>query len=182
MTSMLLTPLVGNDSHVIALHSVFVQDIQALDTHVPYTYYELLMTHTNCRISQSQCNCYVCSPYVTGFGKTCHLRTDKYLEIHNSIIQSVISREGLKLHAYNSLQIYSYLIAIRLPTPQCRASCFPTILDFLSTPQVLIQGWWVATKWRVTAKLSNFLGEMAQNETPLHSKCHKIQLKPQPTP
>ena len=34
---------------------------------------------------------------------------NKYLEIRNSIIQSVISREGLKLHAYNSLQIYSYL-------------------------------------------------------------------------
>ena len=49
---------------------------------------------------------------------------DKYLEIRNSIIQSVISREGLKLHAYNSLQIYSYLIAIRLPTAQCTASYF----------------------------------------------------------
>ena len=49
---------------------------------------------------------------------------DKYLEICNSIIQSVISREGLKLHAYNSLQIYSYLIAIRLPTPQCTVSWF----------------------------------------------------------
>ena len=47
---------------------------------------------------------------------------DKYLEICNSIIQSVISREGLKLHAYNSLQIYSYLIAIRLPTAQSIAS------------------------------------------------------------
>ena len=47
---------------------------------------------------------------------------DKYLEIRNSIIQSVISREGLKLHAYNSLQIYSYLIAIRLPTAQSTAS------------------------------------------------------------
>ena len=47
---------------------------------------------------------------------------DKYLEIRNSIIQSVISREGLKLHAYNSLQIYSYLIAIRLPTVQSTAS------------------------------------------------------------
>ena len=23
-------------------------------------------------------------------------------------------------------------------------------------------GWWVATKWQVTTKLSNFLGEMAQ--------------------
>ena len=32
---------------------------------------------------------------------------DKYLEIHNSIIQSVISREVSKLYAYNSLQIYS---------------------------------------------------------------------------
>ena len=41
---------------------------------------------------------------------------EKYLEIRNSIIQSVISPEGLKLHAYNLLQIYSYLIAIRLPT------------------------------------------------------------------
>ena len=43
------------------------------------------------------------------------MHKDKYLEIRNSIIQSVISQEGLKLHAYNSLQIYSYLIAIRLP-------------------------------------------------------------------
>ena len=32
----------------------------------------------------------------------------KCLEIRNSIIQSVISREGSKLHTYNSLQIYSY--------------------------------------------------------------------------
>ena len=47
---------------------------------------------------------------------------DKYLEICNSIIQSVISREGLKLQAYNSLQIYSYLIAIRLPTAQSTAN------------------------------------------------------------
>ena len=47
---------------------------------------------------------------------------DKYLEIHNSIIQSVVSREGSKLHAYNSPQIYSYLIAIWLPTAQCTAS------------------------------------------------------------
>ena len=50
------------------------------------------------------------------------MEVDKCLEIRNSIIQSVISREGLKLQAYNSLQIYSYLIAIRLPTPQCKAS------------------------------------------------------------
>ena len=54
---------------------------------------------------------------VTGF-----MHEDKYLEICNSIIQSVISREGLKLHAYNSLQMYSNLIAIKLPTPQCTAS------------------------------------------------------------
>ena len=47
---------------------------------------------------------------------------DKYLEIRNSIIQSVISREGLKLQAYNLLQIYSYLIAIRLSTEQSTAS------------------------------------------------------------
>ena len=32
----------------------------------------------------------------------------KYLEIRNSIIQSVISQEDSKLHAYNLLQIYSY--------------------------------------------------------------------------
>ena len=56
---------------------------------------------------------------------------DKYLEIRNSIIQSVISRDGSKLHAYNLLQIYSYLIAIRLPTAQSTASIadFPAILD-----------------------------------------------------
>ena len=47
---------------------------------------------------------------------------DKYLEVHNSIIQSVISQEGSKLHAYISLQIYSYLIAIKLPTAQSTAS------------------------------------------------------------
>ena len=48
------------------------------------------------------------------------MHKDKYLEISNSIIQSVISREGSKLYAYNSLlvQIYNYLIAIRLPTTQ----------------------------------------------------------------
>ena len=48
----------------------------------------------------------------------------KYSEIHNSIIQSVISQEGSKLHAYNLLQIYSYLITIRLPIAQSTASCF----------------------------------------------------------
>ena len=50
------------------------------------------------------------------------MHKDKYLEIRNSIIQSAISREGLKLHAYNSLQIYSYLIAVRLPIAQSTAS------------------------------------------------------------
>ena len=105
---------------------------------------------------------------------------DKDLEIRNSIIQSVISREGLKLHAYNSLQIYSYLIAIRLPTAQSTASWFSHHfrLFFINTTSTSIGveggGWWVATKWRVTAKLSNFLFEVAWNEAPLHSKCHKI--------
>ena len=55
-------------------------------------------------------------------GKPALTHKDKYLEIHNSIIQSAISQEGSKLHAYNSLQIYSYLIAIRLPTAQPTAS------------------------------------------------------------
>ena len=92
---------------------------------------------------------------------------DKYLEICSSIIQSVISREGLKLHAYNLLLMYSYLIAIRLPTPQCTASCFSRHfrLFFINTTSTYIGveggGCWVATKWRVAAKLSNFLGEMA---------------------
>ena len=91
---------------------------------------------------------------------------DKYLEIHNSIIQSVISREGSKLHAYNSLQIYSYIIAIRLPTVHSTASLFfhHCRLFFFNTTITYIGveggGWWVATKWRVIAKLSNFLGEM----------------------
>ena len=62
---------------------------------------------------------------MTGFGKNLPLtHKNKYLEIRNSIVQSVISPEGLKLRAYNSLQIYSYLIAIRVPTVQCTDSCF----------------------------------------------------------
>ena len=60
---------------------------------------------------------------------------DKYLEIRNSVIQSVISLEGLKLHAYNLLQICSYLIAKRLLTPHCTARCFSHHFRlFLSTP------------------------------------------------
>ena len=39
-------------------------------------------------------------------------------------------------------------------------------------------GWWGATKWRVTAKLCIFQGEMAHKEAPLHSNCHKTQLNP----
>ena len=75
--------------------------------------------------------------YVTGYGKTHRLRTK--INIYKYVIQSVISREGLKLHAYNLLQIYSYLIAIRLPTPQCTASCFFHHFRLvLSTPQTLI--------------------------------------------
>ena len=53
-----------------------------------------------------------------GFGKLPLMHKDKYLEIHNLIIQSVLSQDGLKLQVYNLLQIYSYLIAIRLPTAQ----------------------------------------------------------------
>ena len=30
------------------------------------------------------------------------------------------------------------------------------------------RGWWVATKWQVTAKLSNFQGEMAKNDMRPH--------------
>ena len=67
------------------------------------------------------------------------MHRDTYLEIRNSIIQSVISQEGLKLHAYNSLQIYSYLIAIGYPLHSPQLADFPTILDcFLSTSQALI--------------------------------------------
>ena len=29
-------------------------------------------------------------------------------------------------------------------------------------------------KWQVTAELSNFQGELAHKEAPLHSNCHKI--------
>ena len=49
----------------------------------------------------------------TGFRKTATYAQKKYLEIRNLIIQNVLSQEGLKLQAYNLLQIYSYLIAIR---------------------------------------------------------------------
>ena len=63
---------------------------------------------------------------------------DKYLEIRNSIIQCAISWEGLKLHAYNSLQIYSHLV----PLHNAQLTDFSTILDcFLSTLQALIKGW-----------------------------------------
>ena len=45
------------------------------------------------------------------------IQEDKYLEIFNSIMQSVISWEGLKLQACNLSWIYGFLIlAIRLPT------------------------------------------------------------------
>ena len=95
------------------------------------------------------------------------MHKDKYLEIRNSIIQSEISWEGLKLHAYNLLQIYGYLIAIRLPTAQSTASWFfcHFRLYFYQHHKHLYRGvgwaWQVATKWPVLAKLSNFLGEMA---------------------
>ena len=69
MASMLLTPFAISGNYDLTLDNVFVHDIRALDTRTPYTYYELLMTHSNYRISwlylnQSiQCICYVCSPY-----------------------------------------------------------------------------------------------------------------------
>ena len=103
--------------------------------------------------------------YVTGFGETRHLRTK--INIYKCVIQSVISRERLKPHAYNLLQIYSYLIAIRLPTPQCTAICFCRHfrLVFINTTSTHagaeVGEWWVATKWQVTVKFSNFLGELA---------------------
>ena len=34
-------------------------------------------------------------------------------------------------------------------------------------------GWRGATKWRVTAELCIFQGEMVHKEAPLHSNCHK---------
>ena len=49
------------------------------------------------------------------------MHKDKYLEMHNSIIQSIISQEGLAtgLHFVINLKIF---IVTRLPTPQCTAS------------------------------------------------------------
>ena len=90
------------------------------------------------------------------------MHKDKYWEIRNSIIQSVICQEGLKLQACNLLWIYSHLIALRLPTPQCTASWF--FHHFYQHHKHLYRGggwgYWVATKLWVTMKLSNFLGEM----------------------
>ena len=51
------------------------------------------------------------------------------IEKYRSIIQSVISREGLKLQTYNLLWIYSYLIAIGYPLHNSQLVEFPTILD-----------------------------------------------------
>ena len=79
------------------------------------------------------------------------MHIDKSLQLRNSIIQSVIPREGLKPHAYNLLQIYSYLIATRLPILQCTASCFSHHfrLVFINTTSTYIGveggGWLVAT-------------------------------------
>ena len=67
---------------------------------------------------------------VIGFGKICQLSTDKNLEIHNSIIKSKISWEGLKaadFQLWNSYRaaLYNTLLAE-----------IPTIFDnFLSTSQ-----------------------------------------------
>ena len=55
-------------------------------------------------------------------GKPAIMHKGKYWEIHNSIIRSILSREDLKLQACSLIQIYNYLLAIRLPTPQCTAS------------------------------------------------------------
>ena len=74
------------------------------------------------------------------------MHKDKYLEMHNSIIQSVISQEKLKLFrlAVCHESIHSYLIGIRLPILQLQNTAtyvaeFSTILDsFLLTPQALL--------------------------------------------
>ena len=56
-----------------------------------------------------------CCNYVTGFGKTCQLHTKKYkyLKLHNSIIQSVISQEDLEA-AGLVISIAIQSLAIRL--------------------------------------------------------------------
>ena len=64
---------------------------------------------------------------------------DEQWEILNSIIQSVISWEGLKLQAYNLLWIYSYSLAIAYPLHNAQLADSPAILYcFLSIPQALI--------------------------------------------
>ena len=70
-------------------------------------------------------------------------RKDKYLEICNSIIQCLISRKRLKLYAYNSLQIYSYLIDKATHCTMHSQLFSRHFRLFLSTPQALIQGQWV---------------------------------------
>ena len=67
-----------------------------------------------------------------------------------------ISRR-LKLQVCNLIWIYSYLIAIKLPTPQCTTTRISHHYKlFLSTPQAIIWGWCIAMKQWVTTKLINF--------------------------
>ena len=104
---------------------------------------------------------------------------DNYLEKRNWIIQSVISPEGLKLQACNLQRSYSYSRSIRLSYLQCTASWISCHFRwfFINTTSSYIGveggGWRGATKWRVTAELCTFQGEMVHKEAPLHSNCHK---------
>ena len=84
--------------------------------------------------------------YVIGLGKPPVTHKDKYWEICNSIIQNVISWEGLKLQVCSLLWIYSCLIAIRLTTPQCTASwisCHFRSFFINTTSSVEGEEWWV---------------------------------------
>ena len=52
-------------------------------------------------------------------------------ESNKHIVQSVIFRESLELQVCNLSQIYSYLIAIKLPTHNIQLAEFTAILDSL---------------------------------------------------
>ena len=127
--------------------------------------------------------------FMTGFGKTHHLRIkiniEKYV-IQLFKVQYLEQAQSCKLTICYHL-VYSQLFNSYKATHSKMHSQlnFPLLLqislyqDHKDLYRVMGGGQWVALKWQVTAKLNNFQDEIC---LPLDLKCLKIQLHPWPTP
>ena len=99
--------------------------------------------------------------------RMCELCTFSQIQsqIRNSIFQSVISQECLKLQTCNLLWMYTYIIATRLPTPQCTVSWFSYHFRFFinttSTYKEVDGGEVGSHKVASFSNTQQFLGEMA---------------------